>query len=58
MIFSHFLMLCFCVPYKFNSNTFWLWSVLGSLIAVGPLVYLSKFCKAMNFLANDYNVNG
>lgn len=46
------------LPYKFNSNTFWLWSFLGSLILVGPFVYLSKFCKAMNLLANDYNVNG
>lgn len=46
------------LPYKFGAKTFWLWCILGSLIAVGPFVYLHKFCKAMNFLAEDYNVNG
>lgn len=46
------------LPYKFSASAFWLWGILGSLILVGPFVYLSKFCKAMNFLANDYNTNG
>ena len=46
------------LPYKISASTFWLWGILGSLIIVGPLVFLSKFCKAMNFLANDYNTYG
>ena len=46
------------LPYKISASTFWLWGILGSLIIVGPLVFLSKFCKAMNFLASDYNTYG
>lgn len=37
----------------FGSKTFWVWGVLGSLVLVGPLVYVSKLCKAMNTLAGD-----
>ena len=43
------------LPYSFSAGSFWLWSILGVLIIVGPFVYLHKFCKAMNFLAMDYN---
>lgn len=39
----------------FGADTFWLWDVLGSLILVGPFVYLYKLCGAMNCLVNDYN---
>ena len=43
------------IPYQFGTNTFWGWYILGSLILVGPIVYLYKFCKAMNLLCEDYN---
>lgn len=43
---------------NFSASTFWLWSILGSLIAIGPLVYLYKFCAAMNELVSDYNARG
>lgn len=46
------------ISYSFSAETFWLWNVLGSLIAIGPFVYLHKLCKAMNLLSADYNVNG
>ncbi|MBQ4641134.1 MAG: DUF4234 domain-containing protein [Oscillospiraceae bacterium] len=46
------------IDYSFGASDFWLWNVLGSLIFVGPFVYLHKFCKAMNLLCADYNVNG
>ena len=46
------------LPYSFNSGVFWLWNILGSLILVGPFVYLHKFCVAMNTLAADYNERG
>ena len=46
------------IAYSFSSSTFWLWCILGSLILVGPLVYLHKLCKAMNLLAADYNERG
>ncbi len=44
--------------YSFSAGDFWLWGVLGSLIVVGPFVYLHKLCKAMNTLAADYNQKG
>jgi len=43
------------INYKFGTGTFWLWNVLGLLIAVGPFVYLHKLFKATNKLASDYN---
>lgn len=43
------------INYKFKASTFWVWGVLGSLIAIGPFVYLHKLCKAMNLLAKDQN---
>ena len=42
----------------FGASTFWLWYVLGSLIIVGPWVYVHKLCAAMNAVANSYNANG
>ncbi len=46
------------IPYSFGASDFWLWSVLGSLIVIGPFVYLHRLCAAMNLLNADYNVNG
>lgn len=46
------------IDYGFGAGTFWGWNVLGSLIVVGPFVYLHKLCKAMNKLCADFNVNG
>ena len=46
------------IAYSFSAADFWLWNVLGSLIAVGPFVYLHKFAKAMNLMNENYNING
>ena len=46
------------IAYGFGAGSFWGWNVLGSLIVVGPFVYLHKMLKAMNLLSEDYNVNG
>ena len=46
------------IDYSFGAGSFWGWNVLGSLIVVGPLVYLHKLLKAMNKLSMHYNVNG
>ena len=46
------------IDYSFSAADFWLWNVLGSLIGVGPLVYLHKLFKAVNKMNADYNVNG
>ncbi len=46
------------VEYSFSAADYWLWSVLGSLIVVGPLVYIHKLFKATNLMNAHYNVNG
>lgn len=46
------------IAYSFDAADFWLWHVLGSLIVVGPFVYVYKLSKAMNLLAENYNQNG
>ena len=46
------------ISYAFGAGSFWGWNVLGSLIGIGPLVYLYKLLHAMNLLAADYNAKG
>ena len=46
------------IGYSFGAGSFWGWSVLGSLIGIGPLVYTHKLFKAMNLLCADYNAKG
>lgn len=42
----------------FGAGTFWLWNVLGSLILIGPFVYMAKLCKTMNLICLNYNQRG
>ena len=46
------------IAYSFGAGSFWGWNILGSLIVVGPLVYLHKLLKAMNLLSQHYNTHG
>lgn len=46
------------IAYKFGAGSFWGWCVLGSLIGIGPLVYMHKMFKATNKINAHYNVNG
>lgn len=46
------------IDYSFESLDFWLWCILGSLIIVGPYVYVYKRMKAMNLINEDYNQKG
>lgn len=46
------------INYKFSAADFWLWNVLGLLIAIGPFVYLHKVTKAINLINQDYNTKG
>ena len=46
------------IGYSFSASTYWLWNVLGSLIIVGPFVYLHKLSQAMNKLSDNYNSKG
>lgn len=46
------------IAYPFGSGTYWGWGFFGTLIVVGPLIYYHRLFKAMNLLAQDYNVKG
>lgn len=46
------------ISYSFSAASFWLWNVVGSIIGIGPLVYLHKLFKATNLMNAHYNVNG
>lgn len=46
------------IAYSFSATDYWLWNVLGSLIVVGPFVYMHKMFKAVNLMNAHYNVNG
>lgn len=46
------------IPYSFSAGSYWLWSVLGCLILIGPFVYMHKLFKATNLLCRSFNLNG
>ena len=46
------------ISYHFGAADYWLWSVLGSLIGVGPFIYMYKLFKATNLMCEDYNLRG
>ena len=46
------------IAYSFGASSYWLWNVLGSLIIIGPFVYLHKLARASVLLAEDYNIRG
>jgi len=46
------------IGYQFGAGTYWGWGILGSLIVVGPFIYLHKLLKSMNLLSEHYNING
>lgn len=43
------------LQYSFSAADFWLWGILGSLIVIGPFVFIHKLMKAMNFINADWN---
>ncbi|MDE5544856.1 MAG: DUF4234 domain-containing protein [Bacteroidales bacterium] len=47
-----------CLDYNFGASDYWLWNILGSIIIVGPFIYIHKLMKAMNTLNADYNCRG
>lgn len=46
------------IDYSFSATDFWLWEILGSLIIIGPFIYVAKRMKAMNLINEDYNQKG
>lgn len=43
------------ISYSFNSGHFWGWNVVGSMIYVGPLIYIYELLHATNRLNDSYN---
>ncbi len=46
------------IAYSFGAADYWLWNVIGSIIVVGPFVYMHKLFKATNLINADFNVKG
>ncbi len=46
------------VSSSFGASSFWIWNVLGSLILIGPFIYMYKLCKTMNLICDDFNKRG
>lgn len=46
------------LPKTISAADFWLWNVLGSLIIVGPFIFIHKWLTSMNALCADYNERG
>ena len=46
------------ISYSFGAADFWLWNILGTLIFVGPFIYVHKLFKALNLLSENYNKAG
>jgi len=46
------------IDYSFSATDFWLFDILGSLIIIGPFIYVAKRMKAMNLINEDYNQKG
>ena len=46
------------ISYRFGPLDFWLWGILGSLIIVGPFIYMYRLLKTRILLAEYYNING
>ncbi len=47
-----------CLPRTISGGTFWGWNILGSLIIVGPFIYMYKLLHSMNDICADYNAKG
>ncbi len=46
------------IDYSFSATDFWLFDVLGSLIIIGPFIYVARRMEAMNLINEDYNQKG
>jgi len=46
------------ILYNFGAGDFWLWYIIGSIIIIGPFVYIHKLAKSGNLIAGHYNIYG
>lgn len=42
-------------PYTMAGSDFWIYSVLLSLVFIGPFIYIYKVCQCMNSVCATYN---
>ena len=43
--------------YEFDAGTFWGWGFFGSLILIGPFVFVHKLLKSMNLINESYKAS-
>jgi len=43
---------------NFSSADYWLWGIIGSIIVIGPFIYMHNLFKACNQMCAHYNING
>ena len=41
-------------PYSFDAVDFWIWNIAGSLILIGPFIFMHRLFKATNLINLDY----
>ncbi|KAB1654544.1 DUF4234 domain-containing protein [Pseudoclavibacter chungangensis] len=46
------------LPVTVTAADFWLWSILGAVIFVGPFIFMHKWLTGMNQLCADFNARG
>lgn len=44
------------INYEFSAADFWLWNILGSLVIIGPFVFVHRLMKTGNMLNASYNM--
>ena len=45
------------LDYEFGAGDYWGWGVLGTLILIGPFVFVHKLLKSMNLINENYNAS-
>ena len=43
--------------YEFDAGTFWGWGFFGSVILIGPFVFVHKLLKSMNLINESYKAS-
>ena len=45
------------LDYEFDAGTFWGWGFFGSVILIGPFVFVHKLLKSMNLINESYKAS-
>lgn len=46
------------IAYSFGAGHYWGWQILGSLIIIGPFIYIHQLMRSMNLLNDSFNTYG